>query len=434
MKASLTPDSTPAPARRWFIPTSRERRWLLGLAVFILAAVICWKTARHELTMFLVLRSDAPSQAVLSDLADEATDRAKALERMWRSENLIARFFVMDYLNTRVHSEAELVGQMEAIVSEAVHDPDLDVRDLALNILAEQKRREYLPLLREQLIDADPAVRIIGLQRLQHLADSNDIPAAIRLLDDSDPRVVVSAGLLLRQITGQDFGLKLAQALPRFARLEGDPPPAPDVESIQHGVQRWHDWWKIHNSEFPQPAAGRTPAVSRLPAKNFHLENLEGRSVQLSDFRGRPVLLCFWKIGVAASFDDLAALKQLQQQYSQRLTVIGVAFSPAVGPQDEHEGHGSGHEHNHDHAHMAGPPRDAGAIKSAVRDLVTEMQINFPVFVDTQGNAVFRYNVQDIPTYVLIDADGFIRRRFIGSRQLPAWTAMLDESLRQSPD
>jgi cytochrome oxidase Cu insertion factor (SCO1/SenC/PrrC family) len=418
-----------SPKRPWHKITRRDRLWLIGLVIFAIAAVVGWKPLRHELGMSLTLRSDGPSDSVLSELADQTPNRAKTLERMWRSGNLTARLFVAEYLMAHRHSEPALVTQMEAIVKEAAFDADVAVRERALNILAQPQHREFLALLRQQLNDADPAVRVLGLQQLQRIADSNSVPAAIRLLDDPDPRVVVSAALLLRRVTGLDFGIKTSHALPQFSRLGGELPAKPNLEAIQTGVKRWHEWWGLHREEFPEPVKPSPVAVNLLPAKDFTLEDSEGRPVRLSNFRGKVVLLCFWKIGDAASFDDLAALKQLQQEQPERLAVLGVAFDPTVGPQDDcgGEDHSGGHEHQHGHVHSPSAGVDPAATKSAVRDLVTRMGVNHPVLVDTKGSVVFRYNVQEVPTYALIDTQGNLHRRFTGSRELPVWTAMIQE-------
>ena len=416
-----------ASKHRWHKIDPRNRSWLLGIALFAIAALAGWKPLRYESTIFLALRSDSPSGAVLSELVTESSNRPKTLERMWRSGNITVREFVINYLNTRLRTESFLLEQMQAIVNEAAYDSDLDTREPALNVLAKINRPESLDLLRQQLTDVDPAIRVLALQQLQQAANSNDVSAAIRLLDDPDPRVVVSAGSLLRRVTRQDFGLKVTQALPQFRRVEGEPPPPSDRESIRRGVERWHEWWQLHHSEFPESVVMPTRAVQGLPAKEFRLEDLDGRVVQLSDFRGKAVLLCFWNIADPASFDDFDALKRLQEQQARRLAVVGVAFDPAVGPQDEHEEHEHGHEYNRDHAHSPKSPPDPAAARSAVRKLVTRMSVKYPVLVDLKGSVVFRYNVQEVPTYVLIDAQGNLRRRFVGPRELPAWTAMVEE-------
>lgn len=407
----------------WRKITPRDRLWLVGLAIFAAVAVIGWKPLRSELMMSLALRQDAPSDAVLSELTNQSSHRDRTLERLWRSGNLAARLFVAEYLMAHRHTEPALVRKLEAIVKEAALDADVAVRERALNILAQSQQSEHLTLLRQQLSDADPAVRVLGLQQLQRVADSNSVPAAIRLLADPDPRVVVAAALALRRATGLDFGIRASHALPQFGRMGGEPPGKPHLAAIQAGVKRWREWWALHREEFSEPANSFPLAIGFLPAKDFQVEDVEGRLVRLSDFRGKVVLLCFWKLGDDASFDDLAVLKQLQDQQAQRLTVLGVAFAPAVEPQDDC----GGHEHQHGHVHSPSAGVDSAATKSAVRDLVTRMKINHPVLVDARGTAVFRYNVQEVPTYALIDAQGNLRRRFTGSRELAVWTAMILE-------
>lgn len=426
MNAALPQTST---RRRWLKVTQRECIWLVGLVIFTLVAFVVWKPMRHELLMSLTLRSDGPSDTVLSELTDLAPNRARTLERMWRSGNLSARLFVAEYLMVHRQAEPALVTQMEAIVKEAAFDADVAVRERALSILAQPQRPEFLVLLRQQLNDADPAVRVLGLQQLQRIADSNSVPAAIRLLDDPDPRVVVSAALLLRRVTSLDFGIKASHAPPQFGRVGGELPAKPNLDAIQPGVKRWREWWGLHRQEFPEPAKLPPAVANLLPAKDFRLEDSEGRPVRLSDFLGKVVLLCFWKTGDATSLDDLAALGQLQEQEAHRLTVLCVAFNPAVGPQDGCGGeeHNGGQEHQHSHEHSSHVGLAPATTESAVRDLITRMRVNHPVLVDSKGDVLFRYNVQEMPTYVLIDAQGHLRRRFTGSRELPVWAAMIQE-------
>jgi cytochrome oxidase Cu insertion factor (SCO1/SenC/PrrC family) len=379
--------------------------------------------------MTLALRSDGPSDSVLAELAEQTPNRAVTLERMWRSGNLTARLFVAEYLMSHLHSEPALIRQMETIVKEAALDADVAVRERALNILAQPQRPEFLALLRQQLSDADPAVRVLGLQQLQRIADSNSVPAAIRLMDDPDARVVVAAALVLRRVTGLDFGIKSSHALPQFGRVGGELPVKPNLEAIQTGVKRWREWWGLHREEFPEPAKPSSVTANRLPAKDFTLEDSEGQPVRLSSFRGKVALLCFWKIGNAASFDDLATLRQLQDQAAQGLTVLSVAFDSTVGPQDGCGGeeHSGGHEHQPGHEHSPHTSLDPAKAKTAVRDLIARMRVNHPVLLDTKGAVVFRYNVQEVPAYALIDAQGNLRRRFVGSRELPVWSAMIQE-------
>lgn len=423
--ASTAPANTSVSARQgWPKIGPRDRWWLIGFALFSLVVVLCWKPVRHELVITLALRSDAPSGAVLSELVEGTSDRARTLERMWRSGSLVTRQFVMEHLKTRLHTEPALVGAMEVIVKEAANDPDLNVREPAINILAEARSVNSMMLIRQQLNDADPAVRVLALQQLQRVASSNDVPLAVHLLDDPDPRVTVQAALLLRKTTGLDFGIRSSHALPKFTRSDEAQLPPFNLDAIRRGAQAWREWWALHRAEFPQPSPPPRIIPGKLPAKEFALEDSEGRLIHLSEFQGKAVLLCFWKIGNAASFNDVATLKQLQEQESRRLTVIGIAFDPAVGLQDDC---GDGHEHQHNHAHSAVPHADCAVTKPALKELISRMSINHPVLLDANGSLVFRFNVQEVPTYALIDAQGNLRRRFAGARELSTWTAMVEE-------
>lgn len=427
--------ATPEPSfqsrrRLWYKTTPRDRRWLLALIVFAVAALFGGRALQREWTLFLMLRSDGPSDTVLAELADQAPNRARTLERIWRSGNLAAREFVLDYLDTRRSTQPALLRQSAAIVNEAARDPDLKVREPALRILAGHKDPESLALIRGQLSDGDPAVRTMALLQLQSVANSNDVPTAIRLLDDSDPRVVVQAATLLRRVMGFDSGIRISDALPEFTRAEdGTPEPEPNLESIQRGVQRWREWWSSNQTEFSESVALPPVTASALTIKDFALEDMNGRSVRLSNFRGKTVLLWFWKTGDARSFDGLAALKSLQEQERQRLAVVGIAYDPAVGPQDECAG--EGHAHGQPmmmNGHMMVMGASPGPIESVVRDAITQNRIQFPVLLDKKGTAVFRFNIQDLPTYALIDADGNLRRRFTGSRNLAVFKALADEA------
>ena len=438
--AGSTPPNPPARARRFalrFKPTLRDKLWLVGLALFVVVTLLVWRPLRYELTMLFVLRADGPSDTVLAKLADQAPDRAQTLTRMWQSGNLTVRAFVMDYLNTHFDEDLVLAGRLEAIVREAARDPDLKVREPALNILAGHKDPVAPALIRGQLNDPDPAVRVLALQQLQHFANSNDVPVAMRLLNDPDQRVVVQAAALLRRITGFDSNIRISDALPNFTRDEdGTPLSQPNLQAIQCGVERWREWWSSNQTEFSDPPNTPLVTASALPLNDFTLKDLSGRAVRLSDFRGKPVLLWFWKTGDARSTDDLDALKQLQGQERKWLAVVGVAFDPAVGPQDEcaEEAHGHGQPMMMN-GHMIVMDASPGPVETLVRDAVAQRQITFPVLLDKKGTAAYRFNVQEIPTYAMIDSQGRLCRRFTGSRRFEVFKAMVDEAgnLRATP-
>jgi peroxiredoxin len=254
------------------------------------------------------------------------------------------------------------------------------------------------------------------------------VPIAIRLLDDPEPRVVVAAALLLHKATGQDFGSRSSHALPQFICIGTNPPPPPDLPVIRHGVERWKEWWANHQTGFQAPLATEIPhgdAVP-LPTADFTLDDSADKPIRLSQFRSKTVLLCFWGSDTPASLDDTPALRKLQQHNPDRLAVIGICLPAAPSCTDEHEyGHESAHHH---HGESGGSIARTEHMRCLVQDAITRIRINYPMIADTKGAIGQRFSIADLPAYVLIDAQGKVRRRFVGFRTEAAFAAMVEEA------
>lgn len=410
----------------------RERNALIALGVLVLAALVFWRPVRHYVLTAGVLRSDAPSEAVLTEVVEGASHPARTLERIWRAGSFSGRAFVVSYLQRSQSSDPALVRQMSPVLEEAVWDAELETRDAAFGILAYQKHPSLRHWLYEQLSDADPAVRALAAQKLSRLANSNDVPAAIRLLDDPDPRVVAVTGSLLKRVTGQDFGLKSSLALPKFS-WSLDAPPAPvEWEALKRGRDAWQAWWTVHQAEFPEDKnPPRVPRFYPRPTPDFALEDLDGARMRLSDFRGKTVLLAFWNLTNSLSTIDEPAFQTLLQKHTDRLAVLAIAVDPAAWPADscgDHEGvhgddHAEGREHAHAHCHTA--PPDPARTKADARALVVRVGAKHPVLLDPKAALVARYAVSDLPAYVLIDPQGNLCRRISGPRSEAVFEAML---------
>ncbi len=412
-------------------PVRRTRRWfLLGGSVLILLGISFWRPIQQRCLLYFLLRAEAPSEEVLSGAVEQASDPATTLLDLWRTQRIPHRQFVLSYLSRVSSTKPGLLRALKPVLLDAVADPDIAIREWAFATLARMKHPQLRTLALEQLSDADPAARLLGLQTLRSIANSNDVPIAMRLLNDPEPRVVVAAALVLRNATGQNFGIRSTDALPQFTCIETNPPPAPDLVAIRQGVERAQKWWVSHQAEFPAAPVRPAPPTqwAGLVTANFTLEGLEGKPIRLSQFRGKTVLLAFWSHDAPASLDDVPALKDLRQRYSDRLAVLGVCV-PAASCEDEDE-HGNGHTHHqHDAGGMAGMAGMTGPehMHCFVQDAVARLKINYPMVADPQDTLGQRFSIAELPAYVLIDPEGRVRRRFVGFRTESALTAMVGE-------
>jgi thiol-disulfide isomerase/thioredoxin len=77
-------------------------------------------------------------------------------------------------------------------------------------------------------------------------------------------------------------------------------------------------------------AASSSSSFHGQMAPDFGLESLESKTVHLSDFRGKAVLLNFWATWCQPCKIEMPWFEQLQRQYGpQGLQVIGVAMDDA---------------------------------------------------------------------------------------------------------
>ncbi len=124
------------------------------------------------------------------------------------------------------------------------------------------------------------------------------------------------------------------------------------------------------------------PEVGKL-APDFQLSALDGGSVSLSDFRGRPVLINFWASWCGPCRYEMPFLQRIhEEQAANGLVVLGV---------------------------------NLGESPDEVREFMGEFGLTFPTLLDSRQDVALTYNVRGIPTTLLIDEDGVIRDRKVGA-------------------
>ncbi|MCX6137376.1 MAG: redoxin domain-containing protein [Ignavibacteriales bacterium] len=103
--------------------------------------------------------------------------------------------------------------------------------------------------------------------------------------------------------------------------------------------------------------------------------------VTIRDFAGSVILLAFWDYSSAASLEIIPLLRQWHDQYaSLGLAIVGI------------------------HSPEFGFAKDPAEVESAV----TALQIRFPVAIDNTHSMMHAYQVQELPTLVLVDRHGDI--------------------------
>lgn len=120
-------------------------------------------------------------------------------------------------------------------------------------------------------------------------------------------------------------------------------------------------------------------------APEFELIDLNGKSVKLSDYNGKPVLLNFWATWCPPCKDEMPHMEKLYKKYKKDGFEI-LAVNVTTSEKD---------------------PKHVG-------QFVDEYKLTFPIPLDEKGTVFHEYAIIGYPTSFFIDSDGVIRRKVMG--------------------
>jgi thiol-disulfide isomerase/thioredoxin len=413
------------------------RLLLLGLGLALIVGVWFFREPlRQQIRESATLANDAPTPENVSDMIEQAADPRAALLAAWNSGKIVHREVAIRSLSRINPAPQELPPEFESILLTAALDPDMNVRETAIGILRERKHPALAALAAEQLKDPDQQIRLLGLNYLKAASAGVGVPFAAALLDDPDIAVLGMSLKLLENWSGEEFGAKLRDTVQVENKTSGLREfQSEGVSKTKAAAQNAKAWWAEHQKEF-SPVKLQVPAEAYtarmpVPAPDFQLHALDGKLVRLSDLRGKVVLMNFWTTWCTACVGEMPALVALQKKYGDKLVIIGVSLDYVP---DRH-GHIGGHAAVEEQKHREGDHEDheanAAALKR-VREKVARTakarNINYPVLLDEHNEVGGRYNGGELPTTVIVDAEGNVRRRFVGTRGMAVFDAMIAEA------
>ena len=139
----------------------------------------------------------------------------------------------------------------------------------------------------------------------------------------------------------------------------------------------------LHMSRRGDLNASPSPDMRGQMAPDFALQSLDGKTVHLSDFRGKAVLLNFWATLCEPCRVEMPWFVELQNEYrSQGLQVVGVAMDDASS-QD-------------------------------IAKFAQEMGVNYPVLIGKEAVGSAYGGVQFLPSTFYIGRDGKVVDKVFG--------------------
>ncbi len=133
---------------------------------------------------------------------------------------------------------------------------------------------------------------------------------------------------------------------------------------------------------FTNLPSAEDPSVGN-PAPDFQLSDLDGKTVSLSDFQGKPVLINFWASWCRPCWAEMPYIQQVYEEWSDRgLVVLTINW---------------------------------GDPSSKIKEFMRDYELSFPVLLDTKRVVAEKYEVWSIPTTFFIDKNGIIQAKVIGA-------------------
>lgn len=126
---------------------------------------------------------------------------------------------------------------------------------------------------------------------------------------------------------------------------------------------------------------GPAPKVGE-PAPDFTLQDMDGKVVRLSDFRGQTLVLNFWATWCAPCRQEFPEFVATYERNKDKgLAIIGVNIKENV---------------------------------RSVRKFADDFGARFPVVIDADGSVASQYRIQGLPVTWFIDGEGIIQGQVIG--------------------
>lgn len=110
--------------------------------------------------------------------------------------------------------------------------------------------------------------------------------------------------------------------------------------------------------------------------------DLNDKTVKLSEFRGKVVVLRFWITGCKACVAEMPLIDEISKRYAERgLAVLAL---------------------------------NMGDSKDKVEYFAKTLNLSYPVLLDPAKIAVGKYSIRSAPTTIFIDRSGIVRKRVVG--------------------
>nr|WP_261764561.1 redoxin domain-containing protein [Paenibacillus xylanexedens] len=139
--------------------------------------------------------------------------------------------------------------------------------------------------------------------------------------------------------------------------------------------------WAVLANLSNSDAKSNNPIRAGAEAPNFTAVNSKGEQVQLSDYRGKAVMINFWASWCTPCVREMPFVQELAQQNENNVETLFV---------------------------------NVGESKGTINEFLKNHQFDFPVIIDATGKVSKLYRITGLPATMVIDQAGQFNHILLG--------------------
>jgi len=139
-----------------------------------------------------------------------------------------------------------------------------------------------------------------------------------------------------------------------------------------------------------------------IPANDFRLKDLDGNTVNLSDYKGKVVILNFWATWCTYCRKEMPDLNELNKEFQENNEAVLLAIDVKESPD-------------------------------TVKKYLTSDNIDLKVLMDQDASVTKKYGVDGFPTTLILNKDGSIYTSIVGKTDKQTIKNYLDKMKNGEP-
>lgn len=145
-----------------------------------------------------------------------------------------------------------------------------------------------------------------------------------------------------------------------------------------------------------QTATSSSNENKAIQAYDFTAMDKDGKTVKLSDFKGKKVYINMWASWCGPCMREIPELEKTYQKLKDNKDIV---FLSMTSPNDAEFKNQS--------------PQDKG--KEVILNKAKELGVTYPVLFDVNDRFIINYAIRSFPTHIFINSDGTIGNRIAGA-------------------